>query len=78
MEHFLICIIHSYTKGYQQRKNYTNYLGKPNALSITMKSDILTLFLSSFVYKYKKLTFTYSGENEYIVIPKLLIKVFYI
>lgn len=39
-------------------KNYMNYKGKPNALSIAMKSNILILFLSSFVYKMP--TFTYS------------------
>lgn len=51
-----------------------NYLGKPNALSIIMKSNILTLFLSSFVHKKQHLLTL--GKNEICPYAKVFEKSF--
>lgn len=53
-----------------------NYLGKPNALSITVKSNTLTLFLSSFVYK--RPTCANSEKSEICPYAKIIEKVLYI
>lgn len=56
-----------------------NYLGKPNALSITVKRNNSVLSLSSFEYKKPISIFTYSGKKmKYILMPKLLKKLLYI